>query len=116
MSDIQHPVYVGDAAIVWYERPCAAGAEEGTCEDAARQLQVDPKSEWTRANAGRFGWVCTAHHNVMTRKYDPQLSAAYDAQLRAEGRAFWDSYGEESGEVPRARHADLERDSLNRDA
>lgn len=110
-----HPIYKGDLSINWMSRPCAAAADEGSCEDVARQLGVNPQSGWTRPASGRFGWVCDAHHNAMTARYDPEYNAAQRAQLAAEGREFWQDYGLETGEVPRLSRRMAELDSLNSD-
>jgi hypothetical protein len=112
----EHPIYPGDASMPMTERPCAARDDEGSCEDAARQIGVTPGSSWTTGPAaGRFGWVCSAHFNVLTEKYDPERHAADLAQLAREGREFWRDYGIESGETPRVSHQELARESLNSD-
>ena len=112
----EHPIYPGDESIHHTTRPCAAPTEDvGSCEAAARQIGVNPQSTWTKPSWGPYGWVCAAHERVLTETYQPEQIAAMQAQLAAEGRAFWDTYGEETGEVPRISRQQRALDSLNSD-
>ena len=111
-----HPIYPGDDSVKCWKRPCAAPADEvGTCEAAARQIGVAPQSTWTEPSWGTYGWVCSAHTRVLDERYAPELIAASGAQLAAEGREFFATYGEESGEMPRLSQRTLALDSLNSD-
>jgi hypothetical protein len=110
-----HPIYLADLSVNMLVRPCAANPAEGSCEDAARQIGVDPQSPWTSPHSGTYGWACSAHEHVMLAKYQPERKAALDAQLEQEGREFWDTYGEESSETPHISRRRRALDSLNSD-
>jgi hypothetical protein len=115
----EHPIYLSDPSLIaslGIKRPCAAPADEvGSCADAARTIGVHPESTWTSPNRGAYGWVCSAHERVLTEKYQPERIEAMRAQLASEGREFWDTYGEESGETPHLSRRTAELDSLNSD-